>query len=379
MRAPGQRGPRLLALVVAAVVAAPAAGQSTLERTPNLGGVWSSPPGVLHFHVLHRFQVTPAPARKVLNSPTMLLAAGLPAGVTAGARYASSSILVAGEPNEWELFGRWSPSAVGWRGPVEVVVEAGRNMTADSWDGELAAARDVGPIRLLAGARAFSSFAGSGDARWAALGGVRLRLHRYVALSGDVAQVMDGGSAADPDAAWGAGLQLAIPFTPHSLSLQVTNANTTTLQGASIGAGDRRWGFEFTIPVTLSRYFGGRERPTVASGGSADASADASAAVVEMDNRLRYLPATVRIRAGETVEWRNTSDVIHTVTADPEAAVEAASVRLPPGAAPFDSGDLRPGESFSHRFTEPGEYRYICVPHELAGMVGTVIVEAAGG
>jgi plastocyanin len=35
------------------------------------------------------------------------------------------------------------------------------------------------------------------------------------------------------------------------------------------------------------------------------------------------------------------------------------------------------GDEFRHTFTVPGEYRYVCVPHDMVGMVGTVIVEPA--
>ncbi len=41
----------------------------------------------------------------------------------------------------------------------------------------------------------------------------------------------------------------------------------------------------------------------------------------------------------------------------------------------WDSGFIAGGRSFSRRFTEPGTYRYFCIPHEGAGMLGTVIVE----
>jgi plastocyanin len=35
---------------------------------------------------------------------------------------------------------------------------------------------------------------------------------------------------------------------------------------------------------------------------------------------------------------------------------------------------MAPGAVFEHTFRVAGTYRYICVPHELAGMIGTVIV-----
>nr|MBA3416896.1 halocyanin [Chloroflexia bacterium] len=36
---------------------------------------------------------------------------------------------------------------------------------------------------------------------------------------------------------------------------------------------------------------------------------------------------------------------------------------------------IRGGGRWSYQFNLPGEYRYCCVPHELAGMVATVVVE----
>lgn len=100
-----------------------------------------------------------------------------------------------------------------------------------------------------------------------------------------------------------------------------------------------------------------------------------NAATVEMTDGLRFAPQTVRIQAGETVTWRNTSELVHTVTADEELASDPSNVRLPAGAEPFDSGDISPGESFSRTFDVPGTYEYFCIPHEMQGMVGTVIVE----
>ena len=134
------------------------------------------------------------------------------------------------------------------------------------------------------------------------------------------------------------------------------------------GKGQTRYGFEFTIPFTLSRYFGGRQ------GSAQQGPSGEVAAEVTLTNQLRYEPAAVTISAGQAVRWRNTSALIHTVTADPSRAMQAANVRLPAGANAFDSGDMAPGESFTWTFTEPGEYRYICIPHEGAAMTGTIMV-----
>src|SRR5690606_35600387 len=60
---------------------------------------------------------------------------------------------------------------------------------------------------------------------------------------------------------------------------------------------------------------------------------------------------------------------------DPSKAVSADNVEQPAGAEPFDSGNIDRRRTWSHTFTVPGTYRYVCVPHELAGMVGVVVVE----
>lgn len=357
-------------LVLAATVPAPA--QSALERPPGLDGAWVSEAGVAHFHVIHRFWVTDPPVSKVINTPTFLVAAGFGRGVMAGGRYASNSSLVPGEVNEWEAFGRWAPLRQGEPGAADVAdvaVSVAWNGVAESADGELAVARGVGPVRLHAAARAFSRFAG-GDGDAALGGGAVWRVHRNVALAGDVMTLVSG----DTTTAWSFGLQLRIPTTPHTVSLHATNAAVATLQSSSFGGGQRLYGFEFTVPVTLSRYFGGGDRPEAAPPGPEAA----DTAIVEMDNRLRFIPDTLRVAAGTAVRWDNTSDIVHTVTADPARAALESSVSLPAGARTFDSGDLLPGDAFVRVFEVPGTYEYFCVPHERAGMIGVLIVEGAG-
>jgi plastocyanin len=343
------------------------AGQSTVERSPNLEGVWATAPGSVQFNFMHRFQVTGAPTRKVLNSPTFLLATGVAGGVVVGGRYASNSILVSGRPNEWELFGRWVAWREGGGGPADVGIQLSHNGTAGSVDGEVQVGRGLGPLRLLLAGRAFSSFRGE-DGAVAVVGGAAVRLGRYVSLAADVSELLVGDGER---VAWSGGVQFEIPYSPHSMSVHVSNVHATTLQGSSLGLSERRWGFEFTVPVTLRRYVAGRAPAVSAAPAPADAPVGA---VVEMDNRLRYVPDTVRVAVGEAVVWRNTSDIDHTVTADPRRAELDGSVRLPAGAQPFDSGDMRPGEEFVHVFDEPGEYTYFCVPHERAGMIGVVVV-----
>lgn len=96
--------------------------------------------------------------------------------------------------------------------------------------------------------------------------------------------------------------------------------------------------------------------------------------IVGMTNGLAFEPKATEIRVGQTVRWENTSDVPHTVTADPAKTGNPDRVKLPDGAEPFGSELLGAGETFAHTFTVPGEYRYFCIPHQMAGMVGTVVV-----
>jgi plastocyanin len=85
-------------------------------------------------------------------------------------------------------------------------------------------------------------------------------------------------------------------------------------------------------------------------------------------------PAHVTLSAGTTVRWTNVGDQPHDATNNPTRAMRAGDASYPAGATPFDSGMLSPGQSFTYTFTVPGTYKYVCLPHELGGMTGEVIV-----
>jgi len=95
------------------------------------------------------------------------------------------------------------------------------------------------------------------------------------------------------------------------------------------------------------------------------------------EGRLRFRPETVEISAGDTVRWTFDSPG-HNVTTLPGSSEK---VTIPEGAELFASyeGDQHfaineVGTTFEHTFTVPGEYVYVCAPHEDQGMVGTVVV-----
>ena len=93
-------------------------------------------------------------------------------------------------------------------------------------------------------------------------------------------------------------------------------------------------------------------------------------AVVQMTDSFTFEPRMVTVHPGDTVEWRNASRFIHSVSADPKLG----SASLPPGAAAFSSGDLQPGASFRQLLKVPGTYRYFCMEHEGVGMTGEISV-----
>lgn len=101
-----------------------------------------------------------------------------------------------------------------------------------------------------------------------------------------------------------------------------------------------------------------------------------AAAVVDM-GLISYVPKTITLRPGDTVEWRNTSVLTHTVTDDPRLADHPEDYSLPSGAALFSSGNIHPGQVFMHKFTTPGTYHYFCTHHDNYGMTGTVIVTSS--
>jgi plastocyanin len=90
----------------------------------------------------------------------------------------------------------------------------------------------------------------------------------------------------------------------------------------------------------------------------------------------RHVAATVAlVSVGDRVQWRNVGQIAHTVTTTPSKVADPARVSVPNGAQPWNSGLIGGDDSFSRTLDEPGTYRYVCIPHEGAGMVGTVVVE----
>jgi plastocyanin len=73
---------------------------------------------------------------------------------------------------------------------------------------------------------------------------------------------------------------------------------------------------------------------------------------------IKFNPATLKAKAGQTVTWTNDDSVGHDVTAG--------------GFNSGGAGNIEPGKTFTHKFAKAGTYKYVCSVHP--GMEGTVTV-----
>ncbi len=73
-----------------------------------------------------------------------------------------------------------------------------------------------------------------------------------------------------------------------------------------------------------------------------------------------FAPTVIKVKAGETVTWTNEDEFDHSVQID---SLELEGIKFGPMTMPA---------SFSHQFSKPGTYEYLCGVHN--SMTGTVIV-----
>ena len=89
-------------------------------------------------------------------------------------------------------------------------------------------------------------------------------------------------------------------------------------------------------------------------------------------------PIGIYIHPGQTVRWI-VGENVHTTTAfHPRNGKH--SLRIPETAVPWNSGYLvNPGEHFEVTLEAEGVYDYYCIPHEMSGMVGRIVVGKSTG
>ena len=97
-----------------------------------------------------------------------------------------------------------------------------------------------------------------------------------------------------------------------------------------------------------------------AAAGAAAAALPAWAAgkthTVRLDN-MQFQPATLTVRAGDRITWKNGDVVPHTATV----------------ASRFDSGAIAPGKSWTQAAPPPGRYDVVCTFHP--GMKAVLVVQ----
>ena len=90
--------------------------------------------------------------------------------------------------------------------------------------------------------------------------------------------------------------------------------------------------------------------------------------------RIWFAPRGLAVASGTTFRFVNRDPGnSHTSTAYHPDIFDRKR-RIPEGAQPWDSDFLLPGESFEVTLTVSGVYDYYCLPHEMAGMVGRILV-----
>ncbi len=341
-----------LAALLGVVPAQVARGQTAFDAPPNLAQAWTLTPGVIQFNLLHRFWLGPPPSRKLLNSPTLSVAIGWNNAITTGMNYATSSEIATSRPNELELFGRAAVVRQVRGSPVDLFVQGGYNTASESVDGQFLLARMVGPLRAVAAMGVLGEAFEEGLTRVTVGGGATLQLASFIGITGDLVSLTDRRD--EEDVAWSAGLMVGVRGTPHTLSLHASNVASRTVQGMARGSGRTRYGFEYTIPVNLTRRRAGTSRPATPIQVTDRATGD----TVWIDIRgMRFTQDRVEVAQGTTVVWRNRDPLTHTVTREDEQ---------------IHSGDIEPGATWSMTFTTSGRFSYHCTPHPF--MRGEVIV-----
>jgi plastocyanin len=155
----------------------------------------------------------------------------------------------------------------------------------------------------------------------------------------------------------------------RTLALGVGGASLALL--GACGSSSKATSTVASVAKTPTTGAGSATSPTTGGGASPAAGGTHT---VQMTDSLKFDPAELTVKVGDTVTWDNTSSMAHTTTCDPSKALKASDVVQPDGGDTWDSGTLNAGQTYSHTFKVAGEYQYVCLPHEAAGMIGKITV-----
>lgn len=333
----------------------PLAAQSYLERTPHVDGGWVGLPGMLYMDDWALFRTTAAEGDGLLAMPFYRALFSLPPGILIGGSLAANA-RPDGE-DVLELFARVGFPRVLEEHEWAFGLTAGYSRPEGSVDGELSLWKALGPLRVLAAARAFSDLDGRGG-RMAVMGGAVVPVtpgRMPVALAADLAWVPRDDEADGP--LWSVGLHAGIASTPFTVAFQATNARDPGFQGSVVEGDEIHFGVAVMSPIPLGRFLGW-VAPREQALSSVQNGVDSAPRMARVSiSRHAYWPQRIEIPAGTIVEWVNDDRARHTVTADD---------------ASFDSGRVGEGERWRARFDAPGTYLYHCGAHPF--MQAVVVV-----
>jgi nitrite reductase (NO-forming) len=111
---------------------------------------------------------------------------------------------------------------------------------------------------------------------------------------------------------------------------------------AGSGSGGQPQGGETQAPVEPDHTV------SILRGSGVFQNADAPDEFAQSENPGDYSANVLEVKVGDTVTWTNDDTMAHTVA--------SADTK-------FDSGFLNSGQTWTHTFTEPGEFNYACTPH----------------
>lgn len=127
-------------------------------------------------------------------------------------------------------------------------------------------------------------------------------------------------------------------------AILVAAAATVALAiGSACGSGDEATGSPKSPTVGAARR---TEQATI----------DPNSKVIDQVN-MAFTPGRLTVKAGETVVFKNSDAVIHSVTINGKSLADS----------------MKKGDSVSNQFDKPGEYKIACVYHPA--MKATVVVE----
>ncbi|MEJ2343317.1 MAG: plastocyanin/azurin family copper-binding protein [Gemmatimonadales bacterium] len=292
-----------------------ACAQPVTERTPNVQGTWVTSPWTVYFQFAHRFEVVGDATigdiftdGKVVNYPTFELDFGFPFGTMVGVRYSSNS-LVQSNFNEWQPYVKWAPIRGVGDGSFSLSYLGAYNGASKSFDSELSSQTRFGPVQILGAVRGFTN--------------------PY--------EVPDSVSSASLALAGGLGFKI-------NRYLQLggdVGGIVAGLDGIPVA-----WSGQLGIGIPFTPHTFSIVATNVASGTLEGVSSGVSGAVF-----WGFIPP------GTTVGWVIKDPLVHTASWDDGV---------------WESPSRAPGERFSVRFEEAGEYAYHCIPHPF--MKARVIV-----